>query len=285
MVETEFRWDLGAFPKAIMRPEEFAGGEHLSFYCTQTTLSSSQQKVLIQQWLEAIPSLNVRTVSFTSCLNQPLFEAICQIKGLRHLWVKWSTVRDLSAISHARDLTHFYLGDSAKVVSIDPLLTVNRLVSMELHGLSGFSHFNSLSDFTALTELSFEGSRSGDRYIKMPSYQPFSSLSNLSRLSLASTIAVDGSLVPLHGLTNLQHLVVPNTYSLEQAALLNRNLGAYTKCSLFKPYSDYIERCITCNSCMVMLTGAARPFICPMCKEQTLNEHCAKYTELASAAL
>jgi hypothetical protein len=44
-------------PQAIQCPDEYDGSESLNLACTQTDLKASQQKKLVREWCEILPSL------------------------------------------------------------------------------------------------------------------------------------------------------------------------------------------------------------------------------------
>jgi hypothetical protein len=96
-------------PKSIMFPYEYEGDHRLNVICTQTDLSSSRQKKLVEEWCQTFPKLkNVKILWLSSRVNQDLFEAVCEMKNLIGLNMKWGAIKRIDSIQKLKGLTQLY---------------------------------------------------------------------------------------------------------------------------------------------------------------------------------
>lgn len=66
----------GAHPKSVRHPQDYSGGDTLSIVCTQLDLTARQQRLLVEEWCEVLPTFTtIRTLWFESRVSQELFEA------------------------------------------------------------------------------------------------------------------------------------------------------------------------------------------------------------------
>jgi hypothetical protein len=115
-------------PPAVRRPEDLKESDRLAISCTQTDLTASQQKALVEEWCQILPKLtNVRLLWFMSRVPQVLFNAACQVPGLEGLYVKWSGIKAVDAILEAESLQYLHIGSSPGIDSLVPVSKCNRL--------------------------------------------------------------------------------------------------------------------------------------------------------------
>ncbi len=134
-------------PAVITRPKEYDGGDRLCVACTQTDLSAREQRALVNEWCETLPTLkDVRFAWFSSRVSQALFDAACRMPQLEGLYIKWSGIADLSSLEQAQGVRYFHLGQSAKVESIEPL---GRCLKLRWLGLELLSRIRELDGFTS----------------------------------------------------------------------------------------------------------------------------------------
>ena len=189
-------------PPAVIRPEEFDGGDRLAVACTQTNLPARQQRALVEEWCELLPRFNgVRFLWFSSRVSQELFDSACRVSGLEGLYIKWSGITDLSIVEHSLALRYFHLGQSSRVESIEPLARCLKLRWLGLELLSRIRDLEPLGRLQDLEGLSLEGSMGTTWRVK--SLAPVGLLTNLRYLSIANVRADDRSLAGLQSLTKL----------------------------------------------------------------------------------
>lgn len=189
-------------PQPIVHTEQFAGAERLNVACTQTNLSASRQKHVVDEWCDLLPTLsNVRLLWFSSRVPQQLFEAACRVPNLEGLYIKWSGINNLEPLSGAAQLRYFHLGQSAHVASIAPLGEIRQLRWLGLELLSKVREFSAIGRLVGLEGLSLEGSM-GTTW-RVSTLAPLRSLGSLRYLSIANLHSDDKTLAGLFPLSNL----------------------------------------------------------------------------------
>jgi len=95
-----------------MTPEILVEPSDLDMSSTSIRLSitqlqdASKQRRLIHAWCDLLPTLtHVTELEFLSRVNQPLFEAACQMAQLNSLRIKWSGIKRLDSIANLTSLT------------------------------------------------------------------------------------------------------------------------------------------------------------------------------------
>ena len=225
-----WRWrpDEGFPPKALVRPEELSGLERLNVACTQTGLPAQEQKRVVTEWCEVLPSLgDVRLLWFASRVPQRLFEAACQMPGLEGLYIKWSGIDDLSALHRLKRLRYFHLGQSARIDSIDPLAGMSHLQWLGLELPSRVRDLDAIGDLVGLEGLSCEGSMGTTWRVR--TLDPLGKLHGLRWLSIANVRSDSGTLSPLFSLTNLETFIHASWWSqpeLDEIRARNPRLAA-----------------------------------------------------------
>jgi hypothetical protein len=189
-------------PQPIVHPEQFAGAERLNVACTQTNLSASRQRHVVDEWCDFLSTLsNVRLLWFSSRVPQKLFEAACRVPNLEGLYIKWSGISTLAPLSGAAHLRYFHLGQSAHVASIEPLGEIGQLRWLGLELLSKVREFSAIGRLIRLDGLSLEGSMG--KTWRVSTLAPLRSLASLRYLSIANLRSDDMTLAGLFPLTNL----------------------------------------------------------------------------------
>ena len=196
--EPEAEWP----PPSIIRPEQLRPVERLCVGATQAGLAPSKRRAHVAAWCDTLPRLSgVRFLWFVCRVPQELFDAACEMPGLEGLYIKWSGIRDLSAVAHCATLRYLHVGQSSQVQSIQALGGVPlRWLGLEL--LSKVNDVGPLAQATQLEGLSLEGSMSTSWSVR--SLQPLRTLTGLRYLSIANLRAEDGTLEPLFSLARLE---------------------------------------------------------------------------------
>lgn len=146
--------------KTVTELKHYKPTKKLRLHITQLdSKTAHQQKKLIQSWCEFLPSIEgLEFIWLPSRVNQQIFDAICQIKGLKGLWINWSGIKHIDRITELQSLEHFHLGSSGQVESIGCLSRMTSLSTLELEQLNKINDFSPLSELTQLEGLAIDGS-------------------------------------------------------------------------------------------------------------------------------
>lgn len=155
-------------------------------------------------------------------VNQTTFEAICHMKNLQGICIKWSAIKNLDCLQHQPQLQHLNLGASPSIESIAPIGTMSNLVTLELENFKKIQDWSPISRLTQLEGLAICGGMYSR--LKLDSIQFVTPLQNLKYLSLISTKVVDKSLKPIESLKDLRSLKVIFDWTEEEFAELRKKL-------------------------------------------------------------
>ena len=206
-------------PQTIQSPDEYDGSDRLSIACTQTELPAHAQRELVERWCRFLPELQgVRYVWFQSKVTQEMFEAVCRVRGLEGLYVKWSSIDTIASIGEAGDLKYLHVGSSPGITDLSPLSTMDRLVWLELDNLKTVADLTPLQGLGQLEGLGFTGPEGGRHGVQ--SFAPLATLLRLRWLHLGAIRAADDSLRPLAALKDLRWLGVAKFFPWQEFAWL-----------------------------------------------------------------
>ena len=195
----------GDFPEtAVVRPEEFKGGDTLVLACTQTSLTASEQRKLVKAWCASLPQLELKTLVFTTKINQELFDAAVQIKGLGALSIKWSSIKSISPIADCASLGALNLGSSPSLTGLDRLQSLPRLRSLCIENVREAQDLAFVQGLPDLEEFGASGSMWED--LKIRNLWPLKEMHDLELLWLVGAKVLEDGLLPLHGLRSLTTL-------------------------------------------------------------------------------
>jgi len=272
-------------PKVIQHPREYHGSDRLNLACTQTDLKPSEQRKLVQEWCDLLPTLeNVRFLWFSSRVSQPLFEAACEMENLVGLFIKWSGISSIDSIPKLKNLGYLHIGSSPSIDPLEPLTRLPTLEWLELENIRASSDLGFLSTMTNLKGLSIGGDSNSIKYLKAESLAPLENLQKVFWLSLPTFVPRDGSLMPLAKMRSLKYLLISNKYKMEEIARL---AGARPdiECERFKPMTDVLGYFI-CKKCgknrMVLLTGKGKPILCLDCDAERIARHVNAFNEIVN---
>ncbi len=199
-------WHLdGSFSSSddsITQLEEYKTTEILNLWITQTSMSSYQQKKLIDAWCEKLPKLlEVKYIWLPSRVNQKIFDAVCQMENLEGIWIKWSGIKNIDNLIQLKKLKHLHLGSSSQVESIEVLGKLTNLETLETEQLNKISDFSILANLTQLEGLGIDGSIWTAQ--KIDTLEPLRNLKKLKYLTTTNSRIKDKSFDPVLELTNL----------------------------------------------------------------------------------
>lgn len=279
-------WDSRESPDTIMRPDEYPGGASLAVFCTQTALSATEQRRLVDDWCTVLPTLDAVThVWFHSKVPQRLFDAACRMPKLSGLWIKWSAIEDLEALAGTKHLRAMHLGSSTRIRSIAPLASVAKLECLTLENLKLICDLSPLALLPRLRELGAQGAFP-DTAWEVESIAPIGELTSLQSLTMGMLRPKNASLRPLAGLKNLRFLGLDNRLPMPEYAWLSRRLP-HTQCMRFAPHSPVGDAWgIKCRQCkaskdMVLITGKGGPHLCTKCDAAKVAAYVAAFEQAA----
>ena len=169
-------------------------------------LSSYQEKKIKDSWVEILPQLNsVEMLWVAPKVNQKIFDAICKMPNLKGLWIKHSSINEIS-FNALSNLSYFNLGSSTGLASLKGIEQLAQLKWLEFENIKKVTDITEISKLKYLKVLGLNGSTWTTQ--KIDSLQPLASLKELERLSLVNTRVTDKSFKALHELPLLSELNV-----------------------------------------------------------------------------
>lgn len=198
--------------KPIEYFEEYKGQENLVMGCTQLGTTAKIQNAAIDKWCEAFRSgnLKIKKLWFVSRISQKIFDAICELKGLDGLWIKWGVYPDISNIEKLKDLEYLHLGSGSSIESLDPIKGLRKLKSLETNHLYKITDYSFLTAFRNLVDLSIEGDPySAMKKVTLSSLKFLEEMPQLVRLNLTMTKIEDHSYLPILKIKSLKYLSLP----------------------------------------------------------------------------
>ncbi len=194
-------------PKSITNPNEYKHSKSVNVFCTQqNNLPLSEQKKLVQEWVDFLPQCqNLEYVWFSSRVNQELFDSACKLKKLKGLHIKWSGIKKLDKISSLKDLKYLYIGTSGSIENIKPLKSLEELEAIHLEAFGKITDFSVLSNLANLKFLEIEGSME-----KKQKVDSFTWVNKLDKLIFFSAAAVNLSKKDSNFIFNLKNLKTLN---------------------------------------------------------------------------
>lgn len=195
---------LAERPSAITRPDEFTGGDELILACTQTGLPATEQRKLVKTWCALLPQLQLKTLVFASKVNQELFDAATQVKGLDALKIKWSSIQSVESAADCTALTVLDIGSSPSLTGLAHLSRLPNLKVLLIENVKEAQDLSFAADLDGLVEFGASGSMWSEQ--KIDSLRPLGSLQELQILWLMNSKVLNDGLAPLHTLPRLTTL-------------------------------------------------------------------------------
>jgi len=139
---------------------------------------------------------------------------------LEGLWIKWSSIKSIGAISGPTSLKYLHLGSSTQLESIEPLRGCAGLEWLGLENLAKVRRLDPLANLHRLEGLYLEGSL-WSRWT-VATLSPIGGLTGLRYLSIANLKAEDQTLRPLFELRNLETLTTAKWWDAGELAEIRR---------------------------------------------------------------
>lgn len=275
-------------PKSIRYPSEYDGSDRLNIVCTQTELKPSAQKKLVNSWRESLPDMdNVEYIWFSSRTTQELFDAVCEMKSIKGLYIKWSGIKSIDKITKAKSLRYLHIGSSPSLAPLEPLGQLPALEWLELENIRACEDLSFTKNLINLKGLAIAGDGNSIKYLKAKNLEPLTSLQELYWLSLGTFMVEQDGLLPLAKLRKLKYLFISNKYKFEDVAAL---AGARpdVECDLFEPVSGVYDF-LACKKCgehtVILPTGKGKPWMCQTCDAKKIEKHIHQFNEIANEYL
>lgn len=272
-------------PRSILYPTEYNGGDRINVVCTQTELKDSEQRRLVQSWCETLPGLDeVEFIWFSSRATQELFDACCEMKNLKGLYIKWSGIKSIDKIPKAQKLKYLHIGSSPSLAPLEPLKQLPQLEWLELENIRACADLEFTRELGNLKGLAITGDGNSLKFLKTGSLKPLTHLQNLYWLHLGTFKVEDGGLMPLAKLRSLKYLFISSKYKMEEIASL---AGARPdiECDRFEPISEVYDF-FACKKCgekkMVLPTGKGQPWMCVDCDSEKIQKHIDKFNKIVN---
>jgi hypothetical protein len=215
-------------PAVIVRPSDRVRGAKLCIACTQTRLGAPEQKALVREWCDILPTLgDVTQLWLSSKVPQELFDAACRMPNLTGLWIKWSSVKNIVSLECASQLRQLHIGSATSLASIEPLGQLRGLKWLGLENLKLVPDIRVVGALTALEGLTLEGSMWTPWTVE--TLAPLASLPELKYLSIANLRTKDRTLAPLLALRELEEFISAKWWDDEELAELRRRNPALRK--------------------------------------------------------
>lgn len=191
----------GDIPHPIRHPDQYDGSDTLNLACTQTGLPAREQRNLIATWCSILPELPVRTIVFSSKVNQGLFDAAARNAGLEALFVKWSSVESIESLADHTALSALYLGSSPSLTGLRHLASLRELRHLFVVGARESADLGYARALSGLVEFGLSGS---GQPLVVDSLEPLGALHELAIMWLVRVRVRHGGLKPLHALRQLK---------------------------------------------------------------------------------
>lgn len=172
-------------------------------------MSSKEKKQIRNCWIKALPFLdNVEYLMTTHQIDQEFFDAICEMKSLKGLYIKWGKIESSKNIEKLKSLEHLYFGSNQKLESITGFESLTNLKFLEIENIKPLADFSSLENLSNLLTLKITGTV--DKFLPMENLFFLSELRNLEELTLGISLK-NKNLEMFHNLKKLRYLWLPTS--------------------------------------------------------------------------
>lgn len=199
-------------------PEDFDGADTLSFNAScPEGLPSAKNRLRISRWKEALPGMSAKHLVLAGPrLDQQVFDAATQVKGLEILVLYQSSVESIESISSASALIGARLKSSKPISNYDPLGQLPNLRSLVLDNPKCLRKIDFMASLSAIEDFSiFYGA---DSWLTVDSLLPLQGLQRLQRICLSGVKIAEGGLLPLHGLPQLENAILSYVFKVGEFA-------------------------------------------------------------------
>lgn len=204
--------------KSVVELAEYAGEKELTINCTQLDgfphypkyKSASEKKRVLSEWIKFLKDNPhaFTELRFGTRMPQELFNAVCEQKDLKRLYIKWGVYPDISAISKLQELEYLHIGSGAGVLSVDPIAELKNLVMLSVENFQKINDYSALAALDNLEVLSIEGDVWAPRYIHIDSLDFLREMKQLRAFLSTSAIVKSKDYTPILELENIEYLSI-----------------------------------------------------------------------------
>lgn len=206
-----------AQPRKIIEVSEYQGETALGINCTQLSeYDAPQYKTVkeknrvLQEWCDFLkenPTM-FEELLFYSRVPQQLFDAICEQKKLKKLYIKWGVYPDISKIENLQELKYLHIGSGAGVESIQSIATLKKLIALSVENFQKISDYSSFSKLKNLECLYIQGDGLSPKYIHVDSLDFLKDMKQLRFFYFLTAILKSKDMTPVLSLTNIENLTL-----------------------------------------------------------------------------
>lgn len=211
-------WKYKAPIKNVVELAEYNGEKELIINCTQLGgfphydkyKSAREKKRVLTEWCEFLTENPdaFTSLSFGTRMPQELFNAVCEQKNLKRLYIKWGVYPDIAAISQLQKLEYLHIGSGAGVLSIEPLSELKNLVVLSVENFQKIYDYQALTELKHLEMLSIEGDVLAPRYIHIDTLNFLRDMKQLRSFSLIAARVKSKDYTPILELENVECLCI-----------------------------------------------------------------------------
>lgn len=232
---------------------------------------------------ELLADLHELRTLWCSAIDTSRIDIIQQCSNLEALYIEEVRAKSLEGLERLSKLSVLSIEGATRVGSLDWLAQLPPLTQLRLEHFPTVGDLSALRSHPHLDVLDVSGSMW--TRMKVESFQPVGDLLDLRILYLTNIQATDGSLRPLRKLVKLSNLNIASFYTWQEFAGLSAFLRD-TECSWFAPFVDCSwQRCDSCGTHLVLLTGKGLPTVCPQCRRDRVETHAERFQKVAQQAL
>ena len=205
------------YPKDVVEVSEYNKENALTINCTQLEYSLNnkykspkEKQRVVEEWcvfLASNPELFTE-LRFDTKMPQELFNAVCQQKNLKKLYIKWGSYSDISKIANLTKLEYLHIGTGASVKSIESIAELKNLVALSLENFQKIEDYSCLKKIKKLESLTIEGDGLSLKSIKVVSIDFLREMQQLRFFRFLTVRLLSKDYTPILHLKNLEHLTL-----------------------------------------------------------------------------
>ena len=171
------------------------------------SMSSKEKKRIRNFWIKALPFLiNVEYLMTTHQIDQEFFDAICEMKNLKGLYIKWGKIESCKKIEKLILLEHLYFGSNPRLPSFEGFESLRNLKHLEVENVKPLADFSPLENLDSLITLKITGTV--DKALSIDNLYFLNKFKNIEELTLGISLKIK-DLEPLKNLEKLRYLWLP----------------------------------------------------------------------------
>lgn len=171
-------------------------------------MSTKQKKTIRNHWINALPHLkDVEYLMTTHQIDQEFFDAICQMKQLKGLYIKWGKVESILNLQNLQNLEHLYFGSNPRLKSLDGIEGLKKIEYLQIENFLSLNDFSKIGELKSLKSFVITGSVNSP-VTKMNDLYFLEKLEHLEEIVLGISL-VNKDTTPLHRFSKIERLILP----------------------------------------------------------------------------